>query len=487
MKRQLKNLLTGIQPISSQGNVDVSVNEIVFDSRQAKAGSLFVAIQGFAVDGHDYIQNVIENGCEIIVAQHAVSVPEHVTLILVSDSAEALGIIASNFYDNPSQQLELVGITGTNGKTTTVTLLHNLFTQLGHKTGLISTVVNKVGTIDIPSTHTTPNPVELNKLLSEMVENQCEYCFMEVSSHAIVQKRIAGLKFAGGAFSNITHDHLDYHKTFKSYIDAKKAFFDHLDADAFALTNVDDKNGNVMLQNTKATKYSYALRTPADFKAKVIENLFSGLVLNLDGTELWSRLIGDFNAYNLLLAYSISHLLNQDKIEVLTVLSNLESVEGRFQYIRSDSGIIAIVDYAHTPDALENVLKTIANIRTKNETVFTITGCGGDRDKTKRPIMAKIACDLSDKVIITSDNPRTENPSIIIEEMMVGVEGQHFNKTLSIEDRAQAIKTACVMAVPGDIILIAGKGHEKYQDINGVKHDFDDLKTVTETFLKLKK
>lgn len=487
MKRQLKNLLTGIQPISSQGNVDVSVNEIVFDSRQAKAGSLFVAIQGFAVDGHDFIQNVIENGCEIIVAQHAVSVPEHVTLILVPDSAEALGIMASNFYDNPSQQLELVGITGTNGKTTTVTLLHNLFTQLGHKTGLISTVVNKVGTTDIPSTHTTPNPVELNKLLSEMVENQCEYCFMEVSSHAIVQKRIAGLKFAGGAFSNITHDHLDYHKTFKSYIDAKKAFFDHLDADAFALTNVDDKNGNVMLQNTKATKYSYALRTPADFKAKVIENLFSGLVLNLDGTELWSRLIGDFNAYNLLLAYSISQLLNQDKIEVLTVLSNLESVEGRFQYIRSDSGIIAIVDYAHTPDALENVLKTIANIRTKNETVFTITGCGGDRDKTKRPIMAKIACDLSDKVIITSDNPRTENPSTIIEEMMAGVEGQHFNKTLSIEDRAQAIKTACVMAIPGDIILIAGKGHEKYQDINGVKHDFDDLKTVTETFLKLKK
>lgn len=487
MKRQLKNLLTGIQPVSSQGNVDVSVNEIVFDSRQAKAGSLFVAIQGFAVDGHDFIQNVIENGCEIIVAQHAASVPEHVTLILVPDSAEALGIIASNYYDNPSQQLELVGITGTNGKTTTVTLLHNLFTQLGHKTGLISTVVNKVGKTDIPSTHTTPNPVELNKLLSQMVENQCEYCFMEVSSHAIVQKRIAGLKFAGGAFSNITHDHLDYHKTFKSYIDAKKAFFDHLDADAFALTNVDDKNGNVMMQNTKATKYSYALRTPADFKAKVIENLFSGLVLNLDGTELWSRLIGDFNAYNLLLAYSISQLLNQDKIEVLTVLSNLESVEGRFQYIRSDSGIIAIVDYAHTPDALENVLKTIANIRTKNETVFTITGCGGDRDKTKRPIMAKIACDLSDKVIITSDNPRTENPSTIIEEMMAGVEGQHFNKTLSIEDRAQAIKTACVMAIPGDIILIAGKGHEKYQDINGVKHDFDDLKTVTETFLKLKK
>lgn len=487
MKRQLKTILANIKTTSSYGNLDVAVDEIVFDSRQAKTGKLFVAIQGFVVDGHDFIQNVIESGCEVIVAQQAVQVPESITLIVVEDTSEALGIMASNFYDNPSEQLELVGITGTNGKTTTVTLLHNLFTQLGHTTGLISTVVNKVGTTEIPSTHTTPNPVELNKLLFEMVENQCEYCFMEVSSHAIVQKRIAGLKFVGGAFSNITHDHLDYHKTFKAYIDAKKAFFDHLGAGAFALTNVDDKNGNVMLQNTKATKYSYALKTPADFKAKVIENLFSGLVLNLDGTELWTRLIGDFNAYNLLLTYAISQLLNQDKLEVLTVLSNLESVEGRFQYMRSDSGIIAIVDYAHTPDALENVLKTIANIRTKNETVFTITGCGGDRDKTKRPIMAKIACDLSDKVIITSDNPRTENPATIIEEMMAGVEGQHFNKTLSIEDRAQAIKTACVMAIPGDIILIAGKGHEKYQDINGVKHDFDDLKTVTETFLKLKK
>ena len=487
MKRQLKTILSNIQITNSQGNLDVSVDEIVFDSRQAKEGKVFVAIEGFAVDGHDFIQSVIENGCEVIVAQKAVSVPDSVTLITVKDTAEALGIIASNFYDNPSQQLELVGITGTNGKTTTVTLLHNLFTQLGHKTGLISTVVNKVGTTEIPSTHTTPNPVELNKLLFDMVENQCEYCFMEVSSHAIVQKRIAGLKFAGAAFSNITHDHLDYHKTFKAYIDAKKAFFDHLDSDAFALTNVDDKNGNVMLQNTKATKYSYALKTPADYKGKVIENLFSGLILSIDGTELHTRLIGDFNAYNLLLTYAISQLLNQDKLEVLTVLSNLESVEGRFQYMRSDSGIIAIVDYAHTPDALENVLKTIANIRTKNETVFTITGCGGDRDKTKRPIMAKIACELSDKVIVTSDNPRTENPATIIEEMMAGVEGQHFNKTLSIEDRAQAIKTACVMAVKGDIILIAGKGHEKYQDINGVKHDFDDLKTVTETFLKLKK
>ena len=487
MKRQLKSILKGIHPEHAQGDLDVVVNEIVFDSRQAKPGTIFVAIEGVANDGHDYIDSVIENGCQIVVSQKGMNVPETVTFIVVENTSEALGIMASNFYDNPSQQLELVGITGTNGKTTTVTLLHHLFTALGHKTGLISTVVNKVGTKEIPSTHTTPDPITLNKLLREMVENQCEYCFMEVSSHALVQKRTAGLKFTGGAFSNITHDHLDYHKTFKSYIDAKKSFFDKLDSNAFALTNIDDKNGNVMLQNTKASKYSYALKTPADFKAKVIENLFSGLILSIDGTELHTRLIGDFNAYNLLLTYAISQLLQQDKLEVLTLLSNLESVEGRFQYVRSDSGIIAIVDYAHTPDALQNVLKTIANIRTRNETVFTITGCGGDRDKTKRPIMAKIACELSDKVIITSDNPRTENPSTIIEEMMAGVEGQHFNKTLSIEDRAQAIKTACVMAEKGDIILIAGKGHEKYQDIMGVKHDFDDLKTVTETFSKLNK
>lgn len=484
---ELKDILYGVSLVSVQGNMATVVEGIVFDSRKAKVGTVFVAIEGTTSDGHDFVLSVIEKGCNIIVAQKPVEVPASVTFVLVDDSAKALGIMAARFYEDPSHQLKLIGITGTNGKTTTATLLHKLFSALGHKTGLISTVVNKIGEREIPATHTTPDPVALNALLQEMVAEQCEYCFMEVSSHAVAQERIAGLQFAGGAFTNITHDHLDYHKTFRAYIDAKKGFFDQLPAVAFALTNVDDKNGMVMLQNTKAKKYTYALKTPADFKAKVIENQFSGLVLNMAGTELWSRLIGDFNAYNLLLVYGISQLLEQDKIEVLTILSNLESVEGRFEYIRSTSGITAIVDYAHTPDALENVLKTIANIRTRNETVFTVVGCGGDRDKTKRPVMAKIACDLSDKVIITSDNPRTEDPAVIIEEMMAGVDGHHFKKTLSIQDRQQAIKTACSMAVAGDIILIAGKGHEKYQEINGVRHDFDDMKIVTELFEKLEK
>jgi UDP-N-acetylmuramoyl-L-alanyl-D-glutamate--2,6-diaminopimelate ligase len=487
MTKIIKDILYGVSIVSVKGNMDTAVDAVVFDSRLAKPGAVFVAIEGTTVDAHNFIPKVIEQGCTTIIAQKAIEVAENVNLIVVNDTSKALGIMSANFYDNPSQQLKLVGITGTNGKTTTTTLLHNLFMELGHKSGLLSTVVNKIGSVEIPSTHTTPNPVELNELLAKMVDEGCEYCFMEVSSHSVSQHRIAGLEFAGAAFTNISHDHLDYHGTFKAYIEAKKGFFDMLPAGSFALTNVDDKNGMVMLQNTKAKKYQYALKTTADFKAKVIENQFSGLVVNMAGTELWSRLIGDFNAYNLLTVYAISQLLEQDKIEVLTILSNLESVEGRFEYIRSNGGITAIVDYAHTPDALENVLKTIANIRTKNETVFTVVGCGGDRDKAKRPVMAKIACELSDKVIITSDNPRSEEPEIIIEEMMAGVEGQHFKKTLNIQDRAQAIKTACAMAEPGDIILIAGKGHEKYQEIKGVKHDFDDMKTVKELFEMLGK
>ena len=487
MTKIIKDILEGVSIVSVKGNMDARVDSIVFDSRLAKKDVVFVAIQGTTLDAHNFIPAVIEQGCTVIVAQKAIEVAENITLIIVDDSAKALGILSSNFFDKPSQQLKLVGITGTNGKTTTTTLLHKLFMELGHKSGLLSTVVNKIGNIEIPSTHTTPNPVALNQLLASMVDKGCEYCFIEVSSHAVSQHRIAGLEFAGAAFTNISHDHLDYHGTFKAYIEAKKGFFDLLPAKAFALTNVDDKNGMVMLQNTKAKKYTFALKTPADFKAKVIENQFSGLVLNMAGTELWSRLIGDFNAYNLLTVFAISQLLEQDKIEVLTVLSNLESVEGRFDYIRSTTGITAIVDYAHTPDALENVLKTISNIRTKNEVVFTIVGCGGDRDKAKRPIMAKIACELSDKVIITSDNPRSEEPEIIIEEMLAGVENKHFKKTLSIQDRSQAIKTACAMADPGDIILIAGKGHEKYQEIKGVKHDFDDMKIVRETLAKMEK
>ena len=472
---------------SVKGTTDVNANAIVFDSRKANENSIFVAIKGTAVDGHDFISPVIEKGCKIIVAEQEVEVSDEVTLIVTDNTQKALAIMATNFYDHPSAKLKLVGVTGTNGKTTTTTLLFNLFSKLGHKCGLLSTVVNKIGDKDIVATHTTPDPVALNELLNQMVEEGCSHCFMEVSSHAVHQHRITGLKFTGGVFTNITHDHLDYHKTFQEYIRVKKTFFDNLPADAFSLVNVDDKNGMVMLQNTKASKYSFALKSPADFKVKVLENQFSGLVLNLCGTEVWSRLIGDFNAYNLVAVYAVSELLGEDKLEVLTVLSNLESVEGRFQYTTSDKGITAIVDYAHTPDALENVLKTIDNIRTKNETVYTVVGCGGDRDKAKRPKMAGIACEMSDKVIITSDNPRSEDPKVIIEEMMEGVEGLHFKKTLSIEDREQAIKTAVSMAEKGDIILIAGKGHEKYQEIKGVKHHFDDMETVTNLFKKLEK
>ena len=485
--KTLKDILSDVTILSTNGSVDVNISAIVFDSRKATEGTAFVAIKGTAVDGHSFIDSVIEKGCTIIIAEYEVKVPENVTLLVTDNSSKALALMATNFYDHPSEKLKLVGITGTNGKTTTTTLLFNLFMKLGYKSGLLSTVVNKIGNTDIPSTHTTPDPVALNELLNEMVHEGCTHCFMEVSSHAIHQHRISGLVFTGGVFTNITHDHLDYHSTFKEYIKVKKSFFDELPSSAFALTNVDDKNGMVMLQNTKASKYTFALKSPADFKVKVIENQFSGLVLNLCGTEVWSKLIGDFNAYNLVTVYAVSELLGEDKLEVLTALSALESVDGRFQYTTSNGGITAIVDYAHTPDALENVLKTISSIRTRNETVFTVVGCGGDRDKLKRPTMAAIACELSDKVIITSDNPRSEDPNTIIEEMMVGVEGQHFKKTLSIVDREQAIKTAVSMAQKGDIILIAGKGHEKYQDIKGVKHHFDDMELVTELFNKLEK
>jgi UDP-N-acetylmuramoyl-L-alanyl-D-glutamate--2,6-diaminopimelate ligase len=485
--KTLKDILSGVTVLSANGSVDVNVNAIVFDSRKATEGIAFVAIKGTAVDGHSFIDGVIEKGCTVIIAEHEVKVPANVTLIVTDNSSKALALMATNFYNHPSEKLKLVGITGTNGKTTTTTLLFNLFMKLGYKCGLLSTVVNKIGSRDIPSTHTTPDPVALNELLNEMVEEGCTHCFMEVSSHAIHQHRISGLVFAGGVFTNITHDHLDYHATFKEYIRVKKSFFDELPASAFALSNVDDKNGMVMMQNTKASKHTFALKSPADFKVKVLENQFSGLVLNLCGTEVWSKLIGDFNAYNLVTVYAVSELLGEEKLEVLTALSALESVDGRFQYRTSNGGITAIVDYAHTPDALENVLKTISSIRTRNEDVYTVVGCGGDRDKLKRPTMAAIACELSDKVIITSDNPRSEDPNTIIEEMMAGVEGQHFKKTLSIVDREQAIKTAVSMAQKGDIILIAGKGHEKYQDIKGVKHHFDDMELVTELFNKLEK
>lgn len=483
----LSDILYGAGIVGVQGNTSTVIESLTFDSREAKKGTAFFAIVGFTNDGHDFIPQVIEGGCDVIIASKAIEVPEHINLIQVEDTSYALAVSASNFYGEPSKELTLIGVTGTNGKTTISTLLHNLYTGLGYHAGLLSTVVNKIGEKEVPSTHTTPNPIALNALLREMVEDGVSHCFMEVSSHSIHQNRIAGLHFNGGIFTNISRDHLDYHKTFKEYIEVKKKFFDSLPSDAFALTNIDDKNGMVMLQNTKAKQRTYGLKSMADYKAKVLENQFSGLVLNINGTELWSKLIGDFNAYNLLAVYGTAIELGEDSVEVLTVLSNLGSVSGRFQYVTSDEGITAIVDYAHTPDALKNVLDTINNIRTKNETVFTVVGCGGDRDKGKRPLMAEIACKLSDKVILTSDNPRTEDPNAILDDMMKGVDASSYMKTLSIVDREQAIKTAVSMATSGDIILVAGKGHETYQDINGVKHDFDDMQKINELFKKLTK
>lgn len=469
------------------GPTDVSVSMLVSDSRKAVSGTLFIAVKGTKVDAHEFIPQVIEKGCTAIIAERVVDVPPHVTLLVVPNSGLALGELAHAFYDYPSQSLELVGITGTNGKTTTTTLLHDLYTELGYKVGLISTVVNLIGKEAIPSTHTTPDPIALNALLADMVSQGCSYCFMEVSSHAVSQHRIAGLVFKGGAFTNITHDHLDYHGTFKAYIEAKKTFFDELGKSAFALVNADDRNGMVMVQNTKAKVSTFALKTHADFKVKVLENSFSGLLLTMNGIELWTRLIGDFNAYNIATVYGISQLLGSDPTEVLTVLSKLEAVDGRFQFTKSETDITAVVDYAHTPDALENVLKTIENIRTRNEQVITVVGCGGDRDALKRPEMARIACELSDKVILTSDNPRTEDPAEILKQMEAGVGAHQSMKVLSILDRDQAIKTAVSLAQPKDIILIAGKGHEKYQEINGVKHPFDDFDVVKNYFTKLKK
>ena len=483
----VKDILYGVHILGVNGTTLTDVNHLTFDSRTAKDGSMFFAIKGTVSDGHDFISQVIESGCKIIVAEKEIEVPENVNVVLVDSTSNALSIVAHNFYGEPSRYLKLIGITGTNGKTTIATLLYNLYSSLGFQAGLISTVVNRICEREIPTTHTTPNPIALNELLAEMVEEGVSHCFMEVSSHAIHQQRIGGLVFAGGAFTNITHDHLDYHKTFKEYIKVKKAFFDGLSKEAFALTNADDKNGMVMLQNTKAKQRTYSMKSMSDYKVKVLENQFSGLVVTIDGIELWTRLIGDFNAYNLLCVYGIASELGEDQTEVLTALSELNSVEGRFEHVRSTSGITAIIDYAHTPDALQNVLKTIENIRTRNETVFTVVGCGGDRDKTKRPAMASIACELSDHVIFTADNPRSEDPNVIIDDMMAGVDGTQFRKTLSIVDRAQAIKTAVVMANPDDIILIAGKGHEKYQDIKGVKYDFDDMQTVIELFKKLNK
>lgn len=479
--KKITDILYGVSLKQVLGSTDLDVSSVCFDSRQAQTGALFIAVRGTLSDGHQFINNAIDQGVVAIVCE---IFPEHihkgVSYFLVENSARALGLIASNFYDHPSSKLKLVGITGTNGKTTIATLLFQLFCDLGYKTGLLSTVQNQINGLIIPSTHTTPDPIALNSLLNDMVESGCDYCFMEVSSHAVAQHRIVGLTFSGAIFSNITHDHLDFHHTFDAYLKAKKTFFDTLQSNAFALTNIDDKNGMVMLQNTRAHKKSYGLKNIADFKAKIIENHFSGLLLNIENEEVWFKMVGSFNAYNLLAVYSAALLLEQDRTRVLTSLSRLSGAEGRFDFMISEAGIIGIVDYAHTPDAIQNVLNTIQDIRKGTEQVITVIGCGGDRDKSKRPLMAQVACDWSTKVVLTSDNPRSEAPEQIIKDMEAGVMPHNKKKTLSITDRKEAIRTACHLAKPGDIILVAGKGHEKYQETAGVKLPFDDKKILTE-------
>ena len=486
--KQLKDILYKVHIEAVHGATDVVVSKIEFDSRKIELNDVFVAIRGTLSDGHDYIEKALSLGAIAVICEEFPSVIVNgVTYIKVKDSNEALAFLAANYYENPSENIRLVGVTGTNGKTTIASLLYQLFKKAGYKVGLLSTVKIMVDEQEFKATHTTPDSLTINKYLDLMVQEGCEFCFMEVSSHGVHQKRTEALRFEGGVFTNLSHDHLDYHNTFAEYRDVKKSFFDNLPKSAFAITNIDDKNGLVMLQNTKAKKLTYALKSYADYKAQILENQLSGLLLKINDNEVWVKLIGSFNAYNLLAIYGVAVELGIEKMEALRLLSELESVSGRFQFIVSESKITAIVDYAHTPDALENVLKTIEDIRTKNEQLITVVGCGGDRDKTKRPIMANIASSMSDKAIFTSDNPRTENPETIIEEMEKGVEPQNFKKTVSILDRKQAIKTACQLANPNDIILIAGKGHETYQEINGVRHDFDDLKIVTELLKQLNK
>lgn len=483
----LKEILYKSGITETAGNISIEISGIAFDSRKVENDYLFVAIKGTLSDGHDFIDQAIKSGARAIVCENMPQVISgEATYVRVADSSIALGWIAANFYDNPSSKIKVIGITGTNGKTTCATLLHKLFEELGYKAGLFSTVSVKIHDEVLPATHTTPDAIQIHSALRQMVDSGCEYCFMEVSSHAVVQHRIEGIDFTGGVFTNLTHDHLDFHKTFAEYRDAKKTFFDNLGSSAFALVNTDDKNGRVMLQNTKAEKHTYALRSSADFKARIIENLFTGLHLQIESVDVWFKLVGDFNAYNLLGIYATASLLGQDKSEVLTILSRQPAVEGRFETITSDNKITAIVDYAHTPDALENVLKTIAAVIEGDKNIITVVGCGGDRDRSKRPVMAGIACNLSNKIVITSDNPRSEDPEKIIEEMMTGVDIVSRKKVLAITDRKEAIRAACHLAAPGDIILVAGKGHEKYQEVKGVKYPFDDTMVLNEIFEQLK-
>ncbi|HLP51373.1 MAG TPA: UDP-N-acetylmuramoyl-L-alanyl-D-glutamate--2,6-diaminopimelate ligase [Chitinophagales bacterium] len=487
--KSLSAILNNVAVLQTAGPAEVAITALQMDSRKVKAGDCFIAVKGTASDGHTYIDKCIEQGavaivCEVLPAQ----LNANVTYVKVTSSAKALGQLAGNFYDNPSAKMKVVGVTGTNGKTSTVTLLFRLFRKLGANVGLLSTVQNQINEDIIPSTHTTPDAIALNALMKQMADAGCEYCFMEVSSHAVDQHRIEGLQFTGAVFTNITHDHLDYHKTFENYLRTKKRFFDELPATAFALTNLDDRNGRVMQQNTKASKQTYALKSPADFKCKVVDNNVTGLQLDIDGIEMHTRLIGEFNAYNLTAVYAVARLLGVDKQEALTVLSSLAPPEGRFDQVMSPvEKVVGIVDYAHTPDALKNVLQTIQAVRSGVEHVITLVGCGGDRDAAKRPVMAEIACRYSNQVILTSDNPRSEDPAEILRQMNEGVPVTDKRKVLTIADRREAIKTAVTLAGKGDIILLAGKGHEKYQEIKGMKHHFDDKEELVNCFKQLEK
>ena len=486
--KALQSILFGVALREVVGSTDLNVHDIQIDSRKVSEDCVFVALKGVQVDGHTFIQTAIENGAKVIVCEH---LPENrvngVSYLVVENAQEAVAIMAHQFYNEPSTKLKLVGVTGTNGKTTVATLLFKLFTELGYKCGLISTVQNQIGSEIIPSTHTTPDAIQLNALLDKMVQENCTHVFMECSSHAIHQHRITGLQFVGGAFTNITHDHLDYHQTFEAYLEVKKSFFDHLPSTAFALSNLDDKNGANMLLDTKAKRLTYALHAPANYKGKILENQLAGLVMLVNDVEVHCRLIGTFNAYNFLAVYGIAIQLGEASEKVLIVLSALTGAEGRFDYILSSTNIIGIVDYAHTPDALENVLTTIAKLRKGDEEVITVVGCGGNRDKTKRPIMAQVACDLSTKVFLTSDNPRSEDPNDILNDMEQGLTSAAKRKYIKITDRKEAIKAAISVAKSGDIILVAGKGHEKYQEVKGVKTHFDDKEQLQNLFKEFEK
>jgi len=480
----IKKLIRNIDVILHMGEDDPVISNVEFDSRKVTPGTLFVAVKGTKSDGHDYIKSAVSSGASAVICEYLPENPDQkICWIKTSDSAKALGIVSSGFFGDPSSHLKLVGVTGTNGKTTIATLLYRMFTALGYKCGLFSTVCNYINDKELPATHTTPDPVQLNRLLSDMVEAGCDYAFMEVSSHSADQQRIAGLRFAGGIFTNLTHDHLDYHKTFKNYLKAKKSFFDSLPPDSFALANTDDRNARVMLQNCNARKYTFSVKGMADFRCRIIDQDFDGMGLRIGDEEVWTRFIGEFNASNLLAVYAASNLLGAGKNEILTVLSDLRSVPGRLEAVETPSGIAGIVDYAHTPDALVNVIETINKIRVEGKQLITVVGAGGDRDRTKRPKMAAICAGGSTKVILTSDNPRTEDPEKILDDMEAGITPDVKGKVLRISDRREAIRTAVMLAGEGDIILVAGKGHETYQEINGVKHHFDDREELRAALL----